>query len=46
MIGFIALLKLVTTVNYNTITDSHTLQFTTAPTKSSQSAVSSLVVAW
>jgi hypothetical protein len=33
-IAFIGLLKLVTTINYNTIADSHTLQFTTARTKS------------
>jgi hypothetical protein len=41
VIGLIGLLKLVTTVNYSTITDSHTLQFTTAHTKSSHSAIAS-----
>jgi hypothetical protein len=41
VIGFIAHLKLVTTINYSTIADSHTLQFTTARTKSSQSAIAS-----
>jgi hypothetical protein len=40
------LLQIVTTSNYNTITNSHTQQFTTARTKSSQYAVSSPVVAW
>jgi hypothetical protein len=46
VIGLIGLLKLVTTINYRAITDSHTLQFTTARTKSPQSAVSSPAVAW
>jgi hypothetical protein len=36
----------VTTSNYSAIANSHTLQFTTARTKCSQSAVSSPVVAW
>lgn len=47
VVGFIAHLctQLVTTSNYGAITYSHTLQFTTALTKSSQSAVCSLVVA-
>jgi hypothetical protein len=36
----------VTTINYNAIADSNALQFTTASTKSSQSAVSSLDPAW
>jgi hypothetical protein len=45
VIGFVAHLKLVTTINYRAIVDSHSLQFTTARTKSSQSAVSSQVVA-
>jgi hypothetical protein len=40
------LLKLVTTSNYSDIANLHTLHFTTARTKSSQSAVSSPVVAW
>jgi hypothetical protein len=46
VIGFIEHLQIVTTSNYSTNTNSHTLQFTTAHMKSSQSAVSSLVVAW
>jgi hypothetical protein len=46
VIGFIANLQIVTTSNYSAIANSHTLQFTTACTKSSQSAVSSLIVAW
>jgi hypothetical protein len=46
-IGFIEHLhtQLVTNSNYIAITDSHTLQFTTARAKSFQSAVSSPVVA-
>jgi hypothetical protein len=40
------LIQLVTTIDYSAIADSHTLQFTTARTKSSQSAVSSLGTAW
>jgi hypothetical protein len=44
--GFTELLHNVTTSNYNAITNSHTLQFTTACIKSSQPAVSSPVVAW
>jgi hypothetical protein len=44
--GFIGHLQIVTTSNYNVIISSHTLQFTTARIKSSQSAVSSSVVAW
>jgi hypothetical protein len=44
--GFIEHLEIVTKSNYSTIANSHTLQFTTARTMSSQSAVSSLVVAW
>jgi hypothetical protein len=39
-------LQIVTTSNYSAITNPHTMQFTTACTKSSQSAVSSPVVAW
>jgi hypothetical protein len=46
VIGFTDHLQIVTTSNYSTITNSHTLQFTTAHTKSSQSAVSSPVGAW
>jgi hypothetical protein len=46
VIGFTAHLQIVTTTKYKVITNSHTLQFTTACTKSSQSAVSSLVVTW
>jgi hypothetical protein len=45
-IGFIEHLQMVTTTNYSVNANSHTLQFTMACTKSSQSAVSSLVVAW
>jgi hypothetical protein len=45
VIGFIGLLKLVTTINYNCFTNLHNLQFITACTKSSQSAVSSSVTA-
>jgi hypothetical protein len=44
LIGFIDHLQIATTSNYSAIADSHTLQFTTARTKSSQSAVSSSVV--
>jgi hypothetical protein len=39
-------LQMVTTSNYRANTNSYILQFTTARTKSSQSAVSSPVVAW
>jgi hypothetical protein len=45
VIGFIEHLQIVTTSNYSTISNSHTLQFTTVGTKSSQSAASSPVVA-
>jgi hypothetical protein len=45
-IGFIDHLQIVTTSNYNTVANSHTLQFTTARTKSSQPAAFSPVVAW
>jgi hypothetical protein len=37
--GFIGLLQLMTTGNYNSFTNSHTLQFTVARTKSSVSSV-------
>jgi hypothetical protein len=43
--GFIEPVQIVTTSNYNAIANSHTQQLTTARTKSSQSAVSSPVVA-
>jgi hypothetical protein len=43
VIGFIEHLQIITTSNYSTVTNSHTLQFTAAHTKSSQSAVSSQV---
>jgi hypothetical protein len=43
-IGFIVHVQFVTTSNYSAIANSHTLQFTTAHNKSSQSAVSSLVL--
>jgi hypothetical protein len=39
-------LQIVTIRNYGAISNTHTLQFTTARIKSSQSAVSSPVVAW
>jgi hypothetical protein len=45
VIGFIEHLRIVTTSNYSLIANSHTLQFTTARTKSSQSTVSLPVVA-
>jgi hypothetical protein len=45
VIGFIELLQNITTSNYSTVANSYTLQFTTAHTKSFQSAVSSPVVA-
>jgi hypothetical protein len=40
-IGFIDHLQIVTTSNYNTIANLHTLQITTAHTKPSQSAFTS-----
>jgi hypothetical protein len=46
VIGFTEQLQIVTTSNYSAIANSHTLKFTTARTKSSQSAVSLPVVAW
>jgi hypothetical protein len=42
VIGFTEHLQIVTAINYSAIANSHTLQFTTARTKTSQSAVSSL----
>jgi hypothetical protein len=44
VIGFIGLVKIVTTSDCSAILDSHTLQVTTAGSKSSHSAVSSPVV--
>jgi hypothetical protein len=44
VIGFIDHLRVVTTSKCSSIANSHTLQFTTARTKASQSAVSSPVV--
>jgi hypothetical protein len=44
IIGFIDHLHIVTRSNYSAIANSHTLQSTTACTKSCQSAVSSPVV--
>jgi hypothetical protein len=41
VIEFIDHLQVITTSNYSAITNSHSLQFTTACTKSSQSAGSS-----
>jgi hypothetical protein len=46
VIGFIEHLQIVTTSNYSAVTNSHTLQFTTVHTESSQPAISSPVVAW
>jgi hypothetical protein len=46
VIGFIEHLWIVTTGNYSAMANLHTVQFTTARTKSSQFAVSSLIVAW
>jgi hypothetical protein len=46
VIGFIEHLQIVTTSNYSAVANSHTPQFTTACTKSSQSALYSPVVAW
>jgi hypothetical protein len=46
VIGFTKYLQIVTTSNYSAVANSHTLQFTTARTKSSQPAVFSPVVAW
>jgi hypothetical protein len=46
IIGFIELLRNVTANNYSANTNSRTLRFTTACTKSSQSAVPSPAVAW
>jgi hypothetical protein len=45
VIGFTELF-MITTKNYSATANSHTLQFTVAHTKSSQSAVSSPVAAW
>jgi hypothetical protein len=39
VIGFIEHLEIVTTSNYSAIANSHALQFTTARTRSSQSAL-------
>jgi hypothetical protein len=46
VIGFNEHLQIVNASNNSAIPRSHTLQFTTAHTKSSQSAVSSPTVAW
>jgi hypothetical protein len=46
VIGFIEHLQTVTTSNYSAMADSHTLQFITARTTSSQSAVFSPGVVW
>jgi hypothetical protein len=46
VIGFIDHLQIVTTSNYSAIANSRTLQSTTTRTKSSQSAMSTPVVAW
>jgi hypothetical protein len=44
VIGFVEHLQIVTTSNNRTTINSHTQDFTTACTKSSQSAVSSPVI--
>jgi hypothetical protein len=44
VIGFMEHLQIITISNYCAITNSHLLQFTTAHTESSHSAVSSPVV--
>jgi hypothetical protein len=44
--GFIEHLQIVTTSNFGAVANSYNLQFTTARTKPSQSAVSSSVVTW
>jgi hypothetical protein len=46
VIWFTEHVQIVTKINYSAIANSHTLQFTVARTMSSQSAVSSPVVAW
>jgi hypothetical protein len=46
VVGFIEHLQIVTTSKYSAIANLHTVQLTTARTKSSQSAVFSAVVAW
>jgi hypothetical protein len=46
VIAFIEHLQIVTTRKYTAIVNLHILQFTTASTKSSQSAMPSPVVAW
>jgi hypothetical protein len=46
VIGFFGRLQIVTTSNYSAVANSYTLQFTTACTKSSKSAMSSPVVVW
>jgi hypothetical protein len=44
--GFIDRLRIITTSNYNTIANFHTLQISTTRTKYFQSAVFSPVVPW
>jgi hypothetical protein len=46
VLGFIEHLQIVTASSFSIVINSHTLQFTTACTKSSQSDVSSPVIAW
>jgi hypothetical protein len=46
VIGFIEHLQIVTTSNYSAIANSRTLQFTTARTVCTLSALSSPVVPW
>jgi hypothetical protein len=44
VIGFTEHLQIITTSNYSAITSSHSQEFTTECTKTSQSAVSSPVI--
>jgi hypothetical protein len=46
VVRFAENLQIVTTSSYSAVANSHTLQFTTARTKYSQSSVFSAVVAW
>jgi hypothetical protein len=46
VIRFIEHLQIVTISNYSAIVNSHTQQYTTAPTRTFQSAVFSPVVVW
>jgi hypothetical protein len=46
MIRFVEVVQTVITINYSAFANTHTLQFTIIRTKSSQSAVFSLAIAW